>query len=249
MLRRALGASFAGGVYVFPGGRVDAADHADELEAICDDLDDEQASARLGLERGGLAFWVAAIRECFEEAGVLLARPVDGDDGDPLRRPGDRAAFRRRPSRTCTAVSVRSSISAPAKGLRLLTGLVQYVAHWITPIGEPKRFDTRFFLALAPPAQEPLHDDSETIASLWVTPRDALGARCRRRTAAVPAHDPQPRVPRPARVGRGGTRRRRRDRLATGDPAPPAVRRRRSVRSGWCCPTTPTTGRSRSRPP
>ena len=79
MLRRALGASFAGGVYVFPGGRVDAADHAAELEAICDDLDDGEASARLGLDRGGLAYWVAAIRECFEEAGVLLARPVDGD--------------------------------------------------------------------------------------------------------------------------------------------------------------------------
>ncbi len=93
MLRRALGASFAGGVYVFPGGRVDAADHAAELEAICDDLDDRQASARLGLDRGGLAYWVAAIRECFEEAGVLLARPVDGDDAIRFDDPSTEQRF------------------------------------------------------------------------------------------------------------------------------------------------------------
>lgn len=173
MLRRALGASFAGGVYVFPGGRVDAADHAGELEAICDDLDDQQASARLGVERGGLAFWVAAIRECFEEAGVLLARPVDGDAAIRFDDPATAQRFA-----TARRVVHSGELSlvdlCAGEGLRLITGLVQYVAHWITPIGEPKRFDTRFFLALAPPAQEPLHDDSETIASLWVTPRDAL---------------------------------------------------------------------------
>jgi 8-oxo-dGTP pyrophosphatase MutT (NUDIX family) len=173
MLRRALGASFAGGVYVFPGGRVDAADHAGELEAICDDLDDQAASARLGVDRGGLAFWVAAIRECFEEAGVLLARPDDGDDAIRFDDPSTEHRFG--VARRAVHSGERSLVDLCAgEGLRLITGLVQYVAHWITPIGEPKRFDTRFFLALAPAAQEPLHDDSETIASLWVTPRDAL---------------------------------------------------------------------------
>jgi 8-oxo-dGTP pyrophosphatase MutT (NUDIX family) len=173
MLRRALGASFAGGVYVFPGGRVDAADHAGELEAICDDLDDQQASARLGVERGGLAFWVAAIRECFEEAGVLLARPVGGDAAIRFDDPATEQRFAT--ARRAVHSGELSLVDLCAgEGLRLITGLVQYVSHWITPIGEPKRFDTRFFLALAPPAQEPLHDDSETIASLWVTPRDAL---------------------------------------------------------------------------
>jgi 8-oxo-dGTP pyrophosphatase MutT (NUDIX family) len=173
MLRRALGASFAGGVYVFPGGRVDAADHGGELEAVCDDLDDRQASARLGLDRGGLAYWVAAVRECFEEAGVLLARPVDGDAAIRF----DDAAIEQRfgVARRAVHSGELSLVDlCAAEGLRLLTGLVQYVSHWITPIGEPKRFDTRFFLALAPAAQEPLHDDAETIASLWVTPRDAL---------------------------------------------------------------------------
>jgi 8-oxo-dGTP pyrophosphatase MutT (NUDIX family) len=173
MLRRALGASFAGGVYVFPGGRVDAADHADELEAICDDLDDPQASARLGLDRGGLAYWVAAIRECFEEAGVLLARPVDGDAAIRFDDPATEQRFGDA-RRAVHSGAVSLVDLCASEGLRLITDLVQYVAHWITPVGEPKRFDTRFFLALAPAAQEPLHDDSETIASLWVTPGDAL---------------------------------------------------------------------------
>jgi hypothetical protein len=60
------------------------------------------------------------------------------------------------------------------EGLRLATDDIHYVSHWITPIGERRRFDTRFFVARAPQAQEPLHDDHETIASLWVRPVDAL---------------------------------------------------------------------------
>src|SRR6056300_680232 len=79
MMKPTLSASFASGQYVFPGGRVDDADHADELEAICDGIDDAEASARLGLKRGGIGWIVAAIRECFEEAGVLLARRADED--------------------------------------------------------------------------------------------------------------------------------------------------------------------------
>jgi hypothetical protein len=60
------------------------------------------------------------------------------------------------------------------EGLVLTTGAIHYVSHWITPVGEARRFDTRFFVARAPQAQEPLHDDSETIESLWVRPADAL---------------------------------------------------------------------------
>ena len=60
------------------------------------------------------------------------------------------------------------------EGLRLSTDDIHYVSHWVTPVGERRRFDTRFFLARAPQAQEPLHDDHETIASLWVRPVEAL---------------------------------------------------------------------------
>ncbi|NDF84659.1 MAG: hypothetical protein EB144_06255, partial [Actinobacteria bacterium] len=74
MLQRTHSAAFAGGMYVFPGGRVDATDGAEALEPYCDGLNDHEASAILQIPNSGLAYWVAAIRECFEEAGVLLAR-------------------------------------------------------------------------------------------------------------------------------------------------------------------------------
>ena len=61
-----------------------------------------------------------------------------------------------------------------SEDLHLITDSIHYVSHWITPVGEARRFDTRFFVARAPEAQEPLHDSQETIASLWVRPQDAL---------------------------------------------------------------------------
>jgi len=86
MLKRNLNSDFVGGAYVFPGGGVDPEDRADDLDAVCEGRADADASTRIGVERGGLAFWVAAIRESFEEAGVLLAYDRDGDlvdlDGD-----------------------------------------------------------------------------------------------------------------------------------------------------------------------
>src|SRR5476649_2460812 len=77
MIRRTLSAAFMGGAHVFPGGAVDATDAAAELAACCDGLDDIEASRLLVVERGGLAYWIAAMRECFEEAGLLLAHVSD----------------------------------------------------------------------------------------------------------------------------------------------------------------------------
>jgi 8-oxo-dGTP pyrophosphatase MutT (NUDIX family) len=174
MLRRTLNASFAGGMYVFPGGRVDDADHADELDVICDGLDDTRASAILGLTHGGLAYWVAAVRECFEEAGVLLARPVDGGE-DAVRFDDPPVAQRFEAERHRVHDGTLSLTElCQQERLVLTTDAIHYVSHWITPLGEPRRFDTRFFVARAPQAQEPLHDDNETIESLWVRPADAL---------------------------------------------------------------------------
>jgi 8-oxo-dGTP pyrophosphatase MutT (NUDIX family) len=173
MLRRTLSAAFAGGMYVFPGGKVDEADHADELEPICDGLDDGQASALLQLDRGGLGYWVAAIRECFEEAGVLLARRRGADE--PVQFDDPAVAARFEVARHAVHAGERSLTEVCAEeDLVLITDAIHYVSHWITPIGEVRRFDTRFFLARAPQAQEPLHDDGETIESLWVRPGDAL---------------------------------------------------------------------------
>src|SRR5437763_1874708 len=79
VLQRNMQSKFVGGAYLFPGGAVDEADRHADLEAISDGRSDDLASQLLGIDRGGLAYWVAAIRECFEEAGVLLAYQADRD--------------------------------------------------------------------------------------------------------------------------------------------------------------------------
>ncbi|MGD9703843.1 MAG: NUDIX hydrolase [Acidimicrobiia bacterium] len=172
MLRRTLSAVFAGGMYVFPGGRVDDADRADDATRLCDGLTDADASGMLGVPNGGLAYWVAAIRECFEEAGVLLARSPNG----AVVRFDDPATEGRFNEHRHAIHDGRLSLAevCATEQLRLVTDDIRYVSHWITPIGERRRFDTRFLLARAPHAQQPLHDDAETIESLWVKPAVAL---------------------------------------------------------------------------
>ena len=186
MLQRTLSAVFAKGMYVFPGGRVDANDNEEQLEAICDGLDDEEASALLGIPNGGLSYWVAAIRECFEEAGVLLARPRNSNE---LVRFDTDIALQNRfnDARHAIHEGTMSLVElCTTENLRLVTDNIHYVSHWITPLGEPRRFDTRFFIARAPEAQEPLHDDNETIASLWVSPMKALERHARGDLAMIP---------------------------------------------------------------
>jgi 8-oxo-dGTP pyrophosphatase MutT (NUDIX family) len=145
MLRRTRSAAFAGGMYVFPGGKVDEADG-----------------------EGDLGYVIAAIRECYEEAGVLLATDERGamvTDGHP--------ALAHRQAVYDGDVDLRALCQehrlAPA-----IDDLV-WISHWITPVGESaRRFDTRFFVAAAPQGQSSRHDDNETIASEWVGPSDAL---------------------------------------------------------------------------
>lgn len=173
MLQRTHGASFARSQYVFPGGKVDDDDHGEVFEPICDGLDDGPASEQMGMDHGGLAWLVAAIRECFEEAGVLLARPVDGNDVIRFDDPDVAARFNEARHQVHDG-SLSLAELCERERLRLLVDRMHLVDHWITPVGERRRFDTRFFVARAPAAQVPLHDDSETIASLWVRPADAL---------------------------------------------------------------------------
>ena len=173
MVRRSLVADFVGGAHVFPGGAVDDLDGMAHAPASCVGLDDGAASRRLGVASGGLAFWVAAIRECFEEAGILLARRVS--DGAPvaMSEPGvaERFAEHRRAINerrtTFLAICEQERIGPAAADLH-------YFAHWITPEGPPRRYDTRFFVAQAPSDQTAVHDEGETIASVWVRPADAL---------------------------------------------------------------------------
>jgi 8-oxo-dGTP pyrophosphatase MutT (NUDIX family) len=173
MLRRTFNAAFASGMFVFPGGKVDDVDGVDEIAELCDGLTDAHASALLGIANGGLAYWVACIRECFEEAGVLLARHET--TGDVVRFDDDETAQRFEVEReNIHDGSVALLDLCKREGLRLTTDDIHYVSHWITPMGEKRRFDTRFFIARAPQAQEPLHDDGETIESFWISPQEAI---------------------------------------------------------------------------
>src|SRR3954469_7541199 len=174
MLRRHLDSAFLGGAYVFPGGAVDDHDRHADLEAVCVGRSDASASEMLDLDPpvGGLAFWVAGIREAFEEAGVLLAYGADGaivDWSDP-----DVAARFAKHRKAVDTGERRLVDICVEEGLQLAVDTVHYFSHWITPVGPPRRFDTRFFVARAPEGHTYLHDERETIANAWVRPADAI---------------------------------------------------------------------------
>ena len=214
MLRRTLAAVFAGGIYVFPGGAVDDADRSPRgLTAWCDGLTDGEASDLLEVRAGGLAYWVAAIRECFEEAGVLLARRADGDGGALRRARRSSGRFTEAPHAVHDG-TLRLVDLCAAEGLRLATDGIQYVSHWITRSASRAASTPASSSPGRPRRQEPLHDDNETIASLWVHPADALARRGAGELAHDHADDAQPRVPRAPRH-----RRRRAGRGAAGRPA------------------------------
>ena len=173
MLRRTFTAAFASGMFVFPGGKVDEVDASTEIGEICHGLTDEEASNLLQIPSGGLAYWVASIRECFEEAGVLLAH--DSMSGEVIRFDDPEVAARFEMERENIHDGSLALLElCKRENLHLSTHNIHYVSHWITPKGERRRFDTRFFVARAPEAQEPLHDDGETIESMWISPKEAI---------------------------------------------------------------------------
>lgn len=172
MLRRNLNSDFVGGAYVFPGGAVDPHDSSAEHENLSTGRSDAEASAALGLPSGGLAYWVAAVRECFEEAGVLLAH---GPDGAVVSFADPAVAARFDAHRTELNAGNRKLLDILRdEGLAMPGDRIHYWSHWITPVGPPRRFDTRFFVCAAPPEQVALHDDAETIDNMWIRPADAL---------------------------------------------------------------------------
>jgi 8-oxo-dGTP pyrophosphatase MutT (NUDIX family) len=172
MVRRNLQSDFVGGAYVFPGGAVDPIDGGTGAESICEGRTDADASILLGIETGGLAYWVAALRETFEEAGLLLADRPGGPDllvGDPVEEARFAAA------RVEVNAGTRRFLDlCRDEKLQLRVANVHYFAHWITPRGAPRRYDTRFFVAAAPPGQQAAHDAGETIADTWISPQRAL---------------------------------------------------------------------------
>ncbi len=178
MLRRHLDSDFVGGAYVFPGGKVDDADRGEKATATCVGRSDDEASTLLGIAGGGLAFWVAALRECFEEAGVLLSYPRGSKPGEAMVDATHPEMRRRLAAMRAALVAAGKEAdflaACEAEGLCLAVDRVHYFSHWITPTPAPKRYDTRFFVAALPPGQVPVHDDFETVDTVWVTPAEAL---------------------------------------------------------------------------
>jgi 8-oxo-dGTP pyrophosphatase MutT (NUDIX family) len=171
MVTRNVAADFASGALVFPGGRVDEADADDAVLARCRETPVGRATA----------FHVAAVRETFEEAHLLLARPIGRDRllsaqevdtletelEDRLGRAAEFADFLR------------------LGEIELATDLLVPFAHWITPVGPPKRFDTHFFLAPAPVDQVAAHDGREAVETVWIAPQRAIADSEARRVTLV----------------------------------------------------------------
>ena len=175
LLERSKSLKFMPGAFVFPGGALDPGDSAPELQALCVGQKDVAASQALGLERGGLAYWIAAIREAFEEAGILLAYDGEGRLIELNGAAGER--FRKHRELLDGGRHGEFGDVLRTEGLRLATDRLRYFGHWITPVTVPRRYDTRFFLAIAPPHQEASPDRTETVSHVWLTPRDALEQR------------------------------------------------------------------------
>lgn len=157
-------ARFVAGAWVFPGGKLEAGDSDPVWEQRSHSLNDATASAALGLEHGGLAYWIAAIRECFEEAGLL---PVYG--GGWLA-PATLNAWRSQ----LTDQQQTFAGLCERENLRLHTSDIHYLSHWVTPDPSPIRFDTRFFIMQAPDGQEPHHSLFEAVDTRWISPEEAL---------------------------------------------------------------------------
>ncbi|MDZ7781305.1 MAG: hypothetical protein U5R14_15430 [Gemmatimonadota bacterium] len=173
LMRRNRNAGFVPGAYVFPGGRVDGTDATAQVLERIDGLAPEDAASRLELpsaEPPAIAYYLAALREAFEETGILIAHRPDGS-------PVPTAAAEPRVDRIRDDVMEHRIDFAEALSrleCRIEGRSVEYLAHWITPIAEPKRYDTRFFAARVPDGAEPIIDPREMTDALWLGPDEAL---------------------------------------------------------------------------
>ncbi len=175
LLRRNRATGFVPGAWVFPGGRVDAADGEEALADRWDGLTRERAAGRLGLgpraQPHAIAYYGAAVREAVEETGLWPG--VVGGDGvgigaDPLSE----AARRAREALLGRGVPFAEVLRA--LGARLDGAAFEYIAHWVTPRVEPRRYDTRFFAATVARGAAAVHDEREMTGAVWLTPRAAL---------------------------------------------------------------------------
>ena len=172
MLERHANTVFAGGMWVFPGGAGDHQDDAAYFQDIATHRSDREASDLMGIESGGIAYYMAAIRETFEEAGILLA--LHREDESPLLINEENAARFENYRDRLNAGEIELKTILEQENLLADVGQMHYIARWITPLGSPRRFDARFFIARIPSSQIPLHDDGELVNSDWLRPAEVL---------------------------------------------------------------------------
>ena len=163
MVRRHDASSFAAGALVFPGGAVQAEDALEGVRARCRGLD--------GWDPALAAAAVAAIRESFEECGVLLARRAG--TGASIAGAEHGALVERYQVRVAHDASAWLEMLR-AEDLELACDQLVRFAHWITPATRPKRFDTQFFVAAAPRDQAAVHDRREAVDAIWLRPADVI---------------------------------------------------------------------------
>ena len=170
LLKRGEHARFMPNAYVFAGGALDLNDESADVYALCRGLDDGGASAKLQLPANGLRFFVAAVREAFEECGLLLAYDANGQLADLTA--WDESRLRDTRLRVSSgALSVAELCRA--QGWQLAVDKLAFYSHWITPPGT-LRFDTRFFLCTAPPNQTASLAGNEMSELVWRTAAEAL---------------------------------------------------------------------------
>ena len=167
MVKRHHQIDFVAGAFVFPGGKVTVADGHDKLREYADGID------AIDISLHGLM--AAAIREAFEEIGILFARPRGETELVSGARLNELASYRQRLE--TQEISLLEMLQQ--EELRLACDRLVYFAHWITPKNMPKRFDTHFFIAETPVGQIGTHDGRESIDSLWITPHEAIVDRKR----------------------------------------------------------------------
>jgi 8-oxo-dGTP pyrophosphatase MutT (NUDIX family) len=172
MLRRTSQAAFAGGMFVFPGGRVDGDDHLHSYDAWRSGPAECQLPQQQALGAEWRGYWIAGIRESFEEAGLLLAYDHSGCLLS-YSTPEERERFERYRHPLHAGAITLQDICA-TENLRLAVDRIHFYNRFITPLGRPRRFDTRFFVAEAPPGQTGRHDARETVDSIWINPAEAL---------------------------------------------------------------------------
>lgn len=167
LVRRRSGDAF-GDSYTFPGGVIDPDE--ENAQVFCAGLSAGEANATLGLEADGLDYYSAAIRELFEETGILLARD---SSGEWVTDTAGYAAERKDVD--------RGRLPWPEflqrHGFCMAADTLHYFAWWETPESEPKRWTTRFFVSVLPPGQRAVHDNNELTDSRWITAAEAVALR------------------------------------------------------------------------